>query len=172
MERSSFIKLLEEYKSKAIQEHYKECKVQASLLVAGEFRQAILELEEVSKKVCGGFEAVNSEFEKITKDNTLSDRYGRTYLQYPTTNILNNVIEGLASKIRNANTPMGKENEIRNKFDAAIKAAKASRSAARLKELANALGIETPEIVVDTGVKVQVDTEFVKEKIKSVLLLK
>lgn len=172
MERSNFISLLEEYKSKAIQEHYKQCKVQAACLVSDEFKAAILELEEVSTKVSNGLNAVSTEFTKISKDNALPERSGYFYYNSPTTGILNAVIEGLSSKIRQTNAAEAKEREIRIKFDATIKAAKASRSPARLKELADALGIETPTIEVDTGVKSRVDTEFVKEKIKAVQLLK
>lgn len=172
MERSSFIQLLEEYKSKAIQEHNKQCKVQASCLISDEFKAAILELETAAKAVYAGMGAVENKFKEIARSNALPDRNGYFYHNKPTTAILDCVIDGLAEKIRVLDTVMNKREEIRTKFDAAIKAAKASRSPARLKELADALGIETPEIKVDTGVKAQVDTEFVKEKIKSVLLLK
>jgi hypothetical protein len=171
MERSNFIRLLEEYKSKAIQELHKESKVQASLLISNEFKQAIVELESACKTVNVGLEAVSKEVEKITSQNALS--YSG-YFSYSTasTVIMESVIGCISHKIRNNTAFRQKENEIRNKFDATIKAAKASRSTIKLKELADALGIETPEITVDTGVRAQIDTEFVKEKIKAVQLLK
>jgi len=171
MERSNFIQLLEDYKWKALQEHTKECRVQAACLVSDEFKAAILELETAAKAVYAGMGAVEKKFKEIAHDNALSERCGYFYHNKPTTAILDGVIDGLAEKIRSLDTARNKRGEISDKFDAAIKAAKASRSPARLKELADALGIETPEIKVDSSVKAQVDTEFVKEKIKSVLLL-
>jgi hypothetical protein len=171
MERSNFIKLLEEYKRKAIQEHYNECKVEASLLISGELRQAIAELEVASKTVNLGLDMVQKEVYKIGSLNALKTYCGSFCYSSASTQIFENVISSLASKIRNTAANDQKESEIRNKFDAAIRAAKDTRSPVRLKELADALGIETPEIKVDSDVKAQVDTEFVKEKIKSVLLL-
>ena len=172
MERSNFIKLLEEYKRKAIQEHYNECKVEASLLISGELRQAIAELEVASKTVNLGLDMVQKEVYKIGSLNALETYCGSFCYNSASTQILENVVSCLASKVRNTMTSQRKEVEIGRKFDAAIKAAKSTRSAAKLKELADALGIETPEIKVDSSVNEQVDTEFVKEKIKSVLLLK
>jgi hypothetical protein len=172
MERSNFIKLLEEYKNKAIQEHYKQCRVQAALLISDEFKTAMLELENACKTVSIGLSRVSAELESIAKENMLSNACGHSYFNTPSSRILDTVIDSLDEKIRRLDLCKKKEREIRYKFDAAIKAAKMSRSAARLKELADALGIETPSIEVDNSAKAQIDTEFVKEKIKSVLLLK
>ena len=171
MERSNFIKLLEEYRNKAIAELHKESRVQASLLISGEFKSAILELETASKIVNSGLRAVSAEVNKITTQNALPDYSGYYGYNTVTTAILENVVICLSQRIRCTTTFKQKENEIRSKFDAAIRAAKATRSAAKLKELADALGIETPSIEVTSSVSATVDTEFVKEKIKSVLLL-
>ena len=172
MERSSFIKLLEEYKVKALKALYKESKIQASLLIQHEFRQAILELENVCRNTSAGLNKVSKEVENICNLNALTGRYAYLNFQNPTTEILDTIVGFLDSKIRQATSFEQKRNEINSKFDAAIKSAKATRSVAKLKELADALGIETPSIEVTTNSATQgVDTEFIKEKIKSVLLL-
>ena len=140
-------------------------------MITGEFRQAILELEKACIAANFGLQKVSDEAISIMTANGFTDRYNSCYFEYPTINVMEHVIDALSERIRNATAYSKKRDEIVNKFDAAIKAAKASRSAARLKELADALGIETPSIEVDTSVKAQIDTEFVKEKIKSVLML-
>ena len=171
MERSSFIKLLEEYRNKAVTELYKECKVQASLMLSEEFKAAIAELEATSKTVNTGFEMVSNEVKRIATSNALTERYNNFCYSTSSTCILDNVVNAIASKIRNSTLFQQKESEIKYKFESAIRAAKATRSPAKLKELADALGIETPSIEVTSSVSATVDTEFVKEKIKSVLLL-
>jgi hypothetical protein len=171
MDKSSFIRLLEEYKGKATKELYNECKVQAAMLISGEFKQAIAELENASVTVNAGFKAVSQEIIRITSSNAFGNGYGSFCYNPPSTHILENVIGTIAAKIHGTVAFRRKEDEIKSKFDAAIRAAKATRSAAKLKELADALGIETPSIEVATSVSTTVDTEFVKEKIKSVLLL-
>jgi len=172
MERSNFIKLLEEYKEKALRELTKESKVQAALLIQGEFRQAIQELEKVCQTASTGLERVTKEVSNIMEANTFPNQYNRCYFNCPTTKVMDIVVEFLAQKVRDLPIFSQKRHEINIKFDAAIKAAKASRSATKLKELADALGIEAPSIEVTSSVSATVDTEFVKEKIKSVLLLK
>jgi hypothetical protein len=143
MERTNFINLLEEYKSKALQQNNKECKVQAALLISDEFKAAILELETASKNVYAGIDAVEEKFKEIVKLNELTQKHGYFYCNRPTTTIFDAAIDGLADKIRMLDSVQNKRKEICNKFDSAISAAKRTRSAAKLKELADALGIET-----------------------------
>ena len=171
MERSNFIKLLEEYRNRAIMELRKEANVQASLLLSDGFKSAITELEKSCTMVNSGLSKIAQEFKGIASDNKFPSHI-RFYHNTATTNILDGVIGSIAEGIRENSTYKQKESEIRNKFDAAIRAAKTSRSAVRIKELADAVGIETPSIEVNSTVTAEVDTEFVKEKIQSVLLLK
>lgn len=173
MERSNFINLLDEYKNKALSELYKESRVQASLLVTGEFKKAISDLERAVQSVSSGFKEIKKEVDDITTRNALDDIYRNGfYYNTPTTRVMELVIDYLSDRIRNTQAYKQKKYEVGSKFDAVIKAAKASRSATRLKELADAIGVETPEIEVNTKVASEVDTDFVKEKIQSVLLLK
>jgi hypothetical protein len=171
MERSSFIKLLEEYKNKALREQGKQAKASASLLISKEFKVAISELEKASVAVNKGFEKVSKEINAIAATNALDSYYGSFCYSSPSTHIMENVLSCLSQKIYKTAAYEQEKKKIVSKFDAAIKAAKATRSAAKLKELADALGIETPSIEVTSSVSATVDTEFVKEKIKSVLLL-
>ena len=171
MERSNFIKLLEEYKNRAIMELHKEARVQASLLLTDEFRAAVVELESSCRVVNTGLGRVACELDSISKDNQLSRNRRGFYYCTATESILTTVISTLTERIHETEPYRLKESEIRTKFDAAINTAKMSRSAVRLKELADALGIETPAIEVTNKVASTVDTEFVKEKIKSVLKL-
>jgi hypothetical protein len=173
MERSNFIKLLEEYKTKALAELYKESKVQASLLLSDEFKIAISELEKASEAVNTGFRAVSSEVASIVKQNSIDSYHATFYCSDINTGILEKVLNCISDGIRHTSAYRQKESEIKSKFDAAIRAAKATRSAAKLKELADALGIDTPSIeVTGNSATTGVDTEFVKEKIKAVALLR
>jgi short subunit dehydrogenase-like uncharacterized protein len=171
MERSNFIKLLEEYKNKALQEQGKEAKASASLLISKDLKTAISELEKASIAVNEGFKKISEEIGTIAAQNALDSYYGSFCYSSPSTHIMENVLSCLSQKIYKTTAYERKKSEIVTKFDAAIRAAKATRSTAKLKELADALGIETPSIEVTPSVSATVDTEFVKEKIKSVLLL-
>jgi hypothetical protein len=172
MERVNFIKLLEEYRNKAINELYKEFKVQAALLITDDFKAAMMELEKACKLVYDGLEKASNEVMEVSKRNSLTGYVSYFRYNLPSTSIVESAIENLAQKIRNSNENMKRADEIRHKFNVAINAAKASRSAARLKELADSLGIETPSIEVSkSATAASVDVEFVKEKIKSVLQL-
>jgi hypothetical protein len=170
LDKYDFIKLLEQYKNKALQNLNKESEVAAQLMITPEFHTLSEKCDELASHLNSVYERLESQFDGITAHNPIF-KSAHLYYNTPTRSMEKRAVNSIAYVIRNKGEYQKKETEIKNKFDAAIRFAKRTKSAKKLLDLVKALEIEVDSIEVQGDVSQGVDVPFLKEKINSVKLL-
>jgi len=170
MEKSNFISLLEKYKQAALEALRKEAKVSAALILPESMKEKAEQFTKMSLVLSDMYDSLEKDYENLHKQS-----FPGGYASFPlgyvsTTDAANALLNSITGKFYESDEFKAKKREIINKFDLAIHQAKITKSAAKLNEMAKLFGIETEDITVDTKPS-GVDGEFIKEKIKSVLLL-
>jgi hypothetical protein len=170
MNKNDFVKLLEQYKNKAIDQLQKECEVSAKLLITPEFHELSEKIDEAAIKLTAAYNSLMSQFREITNKNP---QLRSTYFSYSTlsTKMESYAINNIKRNLMDSYDFRKNETVIKNKFDTAIRSAKSTKSSKKLMELAAALGIEVDSIEVEGDVSMSVDVPYLKEKISNVKLL-
>jgi hypothetical protein len=170
MNKNDFVRLLEQYKNKALNSLQKEAEVTAMTLITPEFHELSEKIDEVAFQLTSAYKSLVGQFNEIVSQNP---SLGRPYFSYsvPNTKMESSAVYAFKHKLME-NTEYQKKNiEIKNKFDAAIRTAKQTKSSKKLLDLAVALGVEVDSIEVEGDVSQNIDTPFLKEKINAVKLL-
>lgn len=179
MDKQNLIKLLEKYRQDALNNMFREARVEALLRIPPEFSEKLNDMSIRLKELHNDSCTLSKAFSETPIGIQMLG--GKPYADYHRNGILYDVIHRLRIDItedvvndviyhiRNTNHYQTRKDEITSKFNSAITKAKRLNNPKSLTELANLLNISIDEEITVPVKTSGIDVPFLKSEISKVL---